>query len=100
MMEASQVASAFRVATDPASVHRRLLVTPEGVAAFDAAVCASGQCGAAVICMVKVEAQLRAKIDRLTRDLEGEECFEPPRVQASPPRPPPVDVRAKGRRRR
>ena len=52
-------------AADPASVHRRSLLTPASVAAFDAAVCASGQHGESVICMVKVEAQLRAEIARL-----------------------------------
>ena len=50
------------------------------------------------------EAQRRAEIDRMMRDLDVWERSPEGRrrlgVQASPPRPPPVEVRAKGRRRR
>ena len=50
------------------------------------------------------EAQRRAEIDRMMRDLDVWERSPEGRrrlgVLASPPRPPPVEVRAKGRRRR
>ena len=50
------------------------------------------------------EAQRRAELDRIFRDLDVLERSPEGRrrlgVQASPPRPPPVEVRAKGRRRR